>query len=42
MVGMLINERQRGYGKVLDMVLNNYWKVFLINMIVDGPVGIIA
>ena len=26
MVRLLMNDRQRGYGKVLDMVLNNYWK----------------
>ena len=25
MVRLLMNDRQRGYGKVLDLVLNNYW-----------------
>jgi hypothetical protein len=36
------NDRQSGYQKVWDMVLNNYGKVFLINMPVDDQAGIIV
>ena len=42
MAGLLMKYRQRSFGNDWDRVLSNYGKVFLINMIVDGPVGIIA
>lgn len=42
MVGLFKNDRQRRYRKVWDKVLNDYGKVFLINMIVEDQAGIIV